>query len=350
MVRIVLNRVRMDRRTFLKRLGTAGAGLALGAGALLPRSRAGPPELGRVAYQLGWVKNFQFAGDYLADHEGYYRRFGLEVDLLSGGPTINVEPILISGKALVAQSMPDFAANAIAKGADLKIIAACYQRNVSAIISLAKSPLVTPRDMMGRKIGIQINNLVIWHAFLRLNHIDPGSLTTVPVQFDFSPLVSGEVDGFFGEVIDDAVELRQQGVDIHCLLLADFGYNMLTAVYEVATASLADPARRAQIVAFMQGDLLGWRDAVRDPDRAARLTVDVYGRGNGLDFGRQRASCVAANAFIESPETRAHGLFWMGPAEVAESLAALAAAGVKADRSMFTNEILEEAHAGLRAA
>jgi hypothetical protein len=191
---------------------------------------------------------------------------------------------------------------------------------------------------------------VIWHAFLKLNHIDPGSLTTVPVQFDVSPLVSGEVDGFFGEVIDDAVELREKGVDIHCLLLADFGYNMLTAVYEVATASLADPVRRAQIVAFMQGDLLGWRDAVRDPDRAARLTVDVYGRDNGLDFGRQKASCVAANGFIVSPETQAHGLFWMGPAQVDESLAALAAAGVRADRSMFTNEILEEAYAGLRAA
>ena len=327
-------------------MGATGAGLALGGGLL---ARAASPDHGRIAYQLGWVKNFQFAGDYIADYRRYYQRFGVEVDLLSGGPTINVEPIIMSGKAMVGQSMPDLVANAVAKGADLRIIAACYQRNVSAVISLAKTPLTKPADMIGRRIGIQINNLVIWHAFLRLNRIDPASLTTVPVQFDFTPLVSGEVDGFFGEVIDDAVQLRGSGVDIHCMLFADFGYNMLTATYEVASDSLRDRAKRSQIVAFMKGDLLGWRDAVRDPAFAARLTVDVYGKGNGLDAGRQEASCRVANEFIDAPVVRDHGLFWMSPAAVEETLASLGAAGVRASRDLFTNEILEEAFEGIGA-
>jgi hypothetical protein len=114
--------------------------------------------------------------------------------------------------------------------------------------------------MVGKRIGIQLNNQVIWHAFLRLNRINPADITTVPVQYEFTPLVTGEVDGFFGEVIDDAVQLRTQGIDIHCLLFADFGYNMLTATYEVAADTLTDRAKRAQLVAFMKGDLLGWRD------------------------------------------------------------------------------------------
>jgi ABC-type nitrate/sulfonate/bicarbonate transport system substrate-binding protein len=134
----------MDRRTFLRRLGAAGAGVALAGPAFAPWARAQGSGLPRIAYQLGWIKNFQFAGDYIADYRGYYRQFGLEVDLLSGGPTVNVEPILMSGKALVAQSMPDFMANANAKGATIKCIAACYQGNVDAIISLAKTPLTTP--------------------------------------------------------------------------------------------------------------------------------------------------------------------------------------------------------------
>lgn len=339
----------MDRRIFLRRAGALGAGLVLGAGRGALRAAAAAPPLGRIAYQLGWVKNFQFAGEYFADARGYYRRFGVEVDLLSGGPTVNIEPAVMSGKALVGQSMPDLLATANAKGASLRIIAACYQRNVSAIISLARTPLVEPRDMIGKRIGVQITNLVIWHAFLRLNGIAQAAVTTVPVQFDLTPLATGEVDGFFGEVIDDAVELRESGVAIHIMPFADFGYHMLTATYEVTTASLADPERRSQLVAFMKGDLLGWRDVLRDPAGAARLTVERYGRQNGLDYRRQEASCIVQNEFIVSPETAQHGLFWMSPQRVDQTLAALDAAGVHARADYFTNEILDEARNQLAA-
>jgi ABC-type nitrate/sulfonate/bicarbonate transport system substrate-binding protein len=338
----------MDRRTFLKRLGAAGAGIALGGTAFVPRARAQAPGLGRIAYQLGWIKNFQFVGEYVAEYRQYFDEFGIGVDLLSGGPTVNVEPSVVSGKAMVGQSMPDNIANAVSKGAPLKIIAALYQRNVSAIVSLAKSPLVKPHDLIGRRVGVQVNNVTLWHAFLRFNKIDFASVKMVPVQYDFTPLVTGEVDGFWGEVIDDAVQLRTKGYDIHSLLCADFGYNMLTATYLVTSDTLSDRTKRAQVVAFMKGDILGWRDAVKDPDLAARLTVDVYGKGNGLDFGRQKASCVATNDFIVSADTVKHGLFWMSPESVDETITSLAAAGVRATPDLFTNEILEEAYEGIK--
>ena len=336
----------MDRRTFLRRLTAAGAGLALAETPFSPAARANEPSLGRIAYQLGWIKNFQFVGDYVADYKKYYEQYGIGVDFLSGGPVINVEPIVVSGKALVGQSMPDFTANAINKGAALKCIGATYQRNVSAIMSLAKSPLITPRQMIGKKIGIQTNNIVIWHAFLKLNKINPSDIHTIPVQFDFTPLVTGDVDGFFGEVTDDAVHLRAKGYDIHCLLLADFGYKMFTATYTVTADSLTNKAKRSQLVAFMKGDIRGWQDAIKDPAMAAKLAVDVYGKGNGLDLKTEEASCVVANDFIVSPDTKTHGLFWMTPASIEETIATLASAGVKATPDIFTNEILEEAYAG----
>jgi ABC-type nitrate/sulfonate/bicarbonate transport system substrate-binding protein len=332
----------MNRRAFLRHLGAAGLGWTWGGSILTAAD--GSPELGTMAYQLSWIKNFQFAGDYIADSKGYYRKFGLAgVDLLSGGPSVIVDPVVVSGKALVGQSSPEFMANAIAHGAPLRCIGAGYQRDVVCIVSLAKSPLVTPRDMIGRKIGIQTINLVTWHTFLKLNRIDPASVTAVPVQFDFTPLVSGEVDGFFGQVTDDVNHLRSQGYDVHAMPFTDFGYNMLTATYSVRTDSLSDPKRRAQLVAFMKASLLGWNEAIRDPALGARLTVDVYGKGNGLDFATEEKSCLSVNPFMVSPDTAAHGLFWMSPAVVEQTIATLAATGVHATPDMFTNEILEEA-------
>ncbi len=336
----------MDRRTFLYRMGLAGAGIALG-GAFAPlRADEAVPNLGKIAYQLSWLKNFQFGGEYIADHKGYYRRFGLEVDLLAGGPSAIVDPMVVSGRVLVGQSHPETMANAVAKGASLKCIGANYQTNVNCIMSLAKTPLKTPQDLIGKRIGLQTGNLVVWHVFLKLNHIDPASIHIVPVQFEFSPLVTGEVDGFFGYANDDAVQLKAKGIDIHCLLFADYGYRMFTATYAVASDSLTDKVRRAQLVAFMKGEILGWQDAIKDPALAAHLTVDVYGAGNGLDFKSQEMSCVATYDYIVNDDTKKHGLFWMTPTSVQETVAACAASGITASPDMFTNEILEEAYGG----
>jgi hypothetical protein len=122
---------------------------------------------------------------------------------------------------------------------------------------------------------------------------------------------------------------------------------MLTSIYEVRGDSLADPQKRAQLVAFMKALLLGWRDSLGDPDLSARLTVEVYGKGNGLDFAAQKAGCLAANDFVVSPETREHGLFWMSPRKIAETVATLGAGGIRVTPALFTNEIQEEAYRDL---
>ncbi len=339
----------MDRRRFVRQLGGWSAGLVM-ADSLLGsrplRAESPPPSLGRIAYQLSWIKNFQFAGEYIAEEKKYYEQYGLEVDLLSGGPTIAMDPIVAAGRALAGQSSPDFMCNAIAQGAPLKCVGANYRKTIFCIVSMTKSALKIPTDMIGKKIGVQTNNLVVWHAFLKLNHINPAQINTVPVQFDFTPLISGEVDGFFGYINDDVIQLRAKGNDVHSMPFSDFGYNLFTATYSVLADSLADKTRRAQLVAFMKGEIRGWQDAIKDPALGARLTVDVYGKGNGLDFKAQEASCLVTNGLMEDDVTRRHGLFWMSPEEIQGTITTLAAGGVKATPDMFSNEILEEAYEG----
>jgi ABC-type nitrate/sulfonate/bicarbonate transport system substrate-binding protein len=325
------------------------AGLALAGGDFYGSPWAwgeAPPDLGRIAYQLGWVKNFQFAGEYIADYRKYFQRFGLQVDLWAGGPTLSPVSMIMAGKALIGDTTPENVANANARGATLKIIGADYQRNLSGIISMAKTPLVTPQDLIGKKIGLQVNNVVNWHTFLKVNKMDPASIHVVPVQFDLSPLITGEVAGFFGEIDDDAVQLKTKGYDVHMLLFADYGFKMMNAVYIVRADALTDKLKRAQLVAFMKGASLGWQDAIDDPALAAKLTVEVYGQGNGLDLKGQEASSLATNDFMVSADTKAHGLFWMSPTLIAETIETLQAGGVKSSPDMFTNEILEEAYRG----
>ena len=121
----------LDRRQFLQRSALGAAGLAVaGRRALdgLERARAPPgPARPRADYgssidfQLSWIKNVEFAGAYIADTKGYYKTAGLlaRSTLLSGGPTVQQDAVVASGKAFVGISAPDITASAINKGADL---------------------------------------------------------------------------------------------------------------------------------------------------------------------------------------------------------------------------------------
>ncbi len=334
----------LDRRQFVRTVGALGGMAAAMPISAIPARAAA--DLGKVAYQFSWIKNFQFAGEYVADYKKYYADEGIEVDLLAGGPTLSVEPVVASGKALIGQVNSDGAANANAKGAGLRIIGTDYQKSPFCMISMTKTAIKTPQDMIGKKIGIQNTNLVLWHAFLKINKIDPSKINTVPVQFDFSPLVSGEVDGFFGYSNDDVVHLREKGNDVTYMLFGDFGYKLYTAAYAVRADSLTDKTKRAQIVAFMRGDIKGWQDVVKDPTLGAKLTVEVYGKGNGLDQTTEYKSCLLTNELMLNDVTKAHGLFWMSDEGVKETIETLAVAGIKATPEMFTNEILAEIYQG----
>jgi hypothetical protein len=179
-----------------------------------------------------------------------------------------------------------------------------------------------------------------------MSNIDPSRVNTVPAQHDFTPLVSGAMDGFFGFSNDDVIQLREKGHDVTYMLLANYGYPMFTCNYTVTEQSLADPAQREKIKHFLRGAIRGWQDAVVDPALSAKLTVDIYGKENHLNYNAQMKSAAATNELMVTPDTDKHGLMWMSDDSVAATIETLGRAGIKAKPDLFTNEILAEIYQG----
>jgi len=361
-----------DRRQFLGRALQGGAGaiaLAAGGGALLAAcgtsskaasstasttgasatggsTLAPSKSLGSGALQLDWIEDIEFAGSFIAKSNGYYSDNGLDVSLLAGGPTTSVEPIVVSGKALVGISGPDITSEAINNGAQLTIIGASLQKAPQAIMSLAKSPIADPQGMIGKKIGVQAGNLVSFNAFLKMNNIPASKVTVVPVQFDPSPLAAGTVDGWFSFITNEPFLLAAKGVATHTFLMYDYGYRLYSGTYCVLTSNLQDTAKRAQIKALMTGEILGWEKAFEDPTLAADLTVNVYGKTNGLDIPTQTKELAAYEPLYKTSVTEAHGLMWLDPTDISQNVATLSLLGIKSSPSYFDNSILQEIYSG----
>jgi ABC-type nitrate/sulfonate/bicarbonate transport system substrate-binding protein len=297
-----------------------------------------------VALQFVYLKNVQFAGSFFADTRGYYAANGLKVDLLSGGPNLVVEPVVVSGKALVAISHTNEAVQAIINGAPIKIIGAGYQKNPFCIVSRASDPIVNPQGLIGRKVGVSASNVPIWQSFLKANHIDESKITVVTVQFDPTPLASKEIDGLVGFYTNEPILLNTKGVPTHAYLLNDYGYPLLEELYIVRTADLNDATKRKQIVGLMTAESKGWQDALNDAQTAATLATNTYGKDLHLDLNQQVLESKAQNDLVADADTAAHGLFWMTPEKVTATINSLAIGGVVATASIFTNEILADVY------
>ena len=343
-----------DRRAFLVNSVRAAAGLAVvgsasgllaACGGAAPAPTGAAKDLGTLDYQLSWIKNVEFAGQYVADTKGYYTAAGFSaVNLMAGGPNVSQDSVVAAGKALVGISSPDITSAAILKGAPLVIIGAQYQKNPFCIMSLKETGIKTPQDMIGKKIGVQATNEPVWNAFLKANNIDPSKITKVPAQFDPQPVVSKEVDGWFSFFTNEPNLLKTKGIDTEVMLLNDHGYPMVSEVYVVRKDSLT--SKRDQIKAMLIGDIKGWTDSVDDPGLGANLAATKYGKDLGLDEAEQKLESIAQNTVVSTDETKTNGLFTITAAKISETIATLALAGVTITKDqLFDMSVLTEVYA-----
>lgn len=299
-------------------------------------------DYGELTIQLSWVKNVEFAGEYFADQNGYFKDAGFSSVNFIAGPAAT-PTIVASGQALVGISDPTRVAPAIAEeGAPVKIIANQYQRSPFSILSLAdKANIQTPEDLIGKRIGIQTGNEPLFYALLDANNISHDSVTVVPVEYDPTPLTTGDVDGFLAYVTNESVILKSQGYDVVNLLYADNGLPLVVHSVVASDDSIAN--KRDELKAFLYASIQGWKAAIADPDEAARLAVEVYGSDLGLDPALEKGQAIEATELMVNDDTMANGLFTITDARAKEVVALLNEIGINITESqLFDFTLLDE--------
>jgi ABC-type nitrate/sulfonate/bicarbonate transport system substrate-binding protein len=347
----------LDRRTFLRRSAFTGAGLvALGPLAALVgcssdsdsssgTTAASGGSLGSIHSQLGWIKDVQFAGDYLADTKGYWTDQGLEVTIDAGGPNVASIPVVVAKKALVTQANPDAIGTAIAKGAALSIIGAKFQTAPYAITSAAGSPITTPQEMVGKKIGVQPNNDMVWDAFLEINDLAPDSIEKIVAGFDPSPLSNGEADGWLSFITDEPVTLAAAGFANYVMPFSEFGFNMIANCLTVRSDSL-EGKEREQLVAFLHGLIMGWQDAIADPAEAVTVSLEDFGGDLDQDPDTAAKVLAANNSLMTDDGALTTGLYTISPERITTTIETVGDLGIELDESVFDLSLIEEVFDG----
>ena len=262
---------RLSRRSLLKG-AAAAAGLA--AAGLAPRIGHTQAKTTTINLQLGWLAGDNQIGEVVAKHLGYFEEEKLNLLIQPGGPSIDGVAIVASGRYEIGQvsSSPS-----LMLAASQKIPVLCFavgaQEHPYAFFSLAKDPIRTPHDLIGKKVGIQATGKILLTALLREQKIPEQDVQVVIVGSDMTPVMTGQVDCITGWVTN-TTPLRALGPDFVTMRLWDFGVKLYALPYYATADTLAKNA--GMLDAFTRASSRGWAYAYRNPEKAVDFLLKEY--------------------------------------------------------------------------
>ncbi|WP_121255045.1 ABC transporter substrate-binding protein [Nocardioides ferulae] len=303
----------------------------------------GAGDFGAITLQLSWIKNAEFAGEFMADTNGHYTDVGFSAVTMDPGPGA-IETLVATEDADFGLSNAVSTAQVIAEeDAPLKIVGTKFQKNPFTILSLADGgDIATPEDLVGKKIGVQAGgNETLFDALLEVNGIDPADVEKVPVEYDPAPLIDGEVDGFLAYITNESITVQAEGYEVTNLPFADNGLPFVAE--SVITTERMIEEEPEKVKAFLEAEIRGWQDAIADPEEGARLAVEEYGKDLKLDMEKEVEQSEVQMGLIVTPEVEANGLFTITDELVDQCLSTLAAAGIEIEADeLFDLSLLDE--------
>lgn len=199
--------------------------------------------------------------------------------------------------------------NAKNPGQELLAALMVYDRAPLSLISLKKTGITKPADLMGRKGGAPTVDATyrLFDVFARVNAIDPARVawTGVQPQVREPMLVRGDIDFAAAWVMTAVPGLLKLGVDredINVMMLHDYGLDLYANV--VFTTPAFAKQHPGAVRGFVKATIQSWLNAAADPDAAiAALKKAEPLSDPATEIGRLKS----ALEFVITPRVRNNG-------------------------------------------
>jgi NitT/TauT family transport system substrate-binding protein len=240
--------------------------------ALFPTGAAFGQELKAATFVPQWSPQAQFAGYYVAHAKGFYRRQGLDLKILRGGPDQPAAELLTEGRADFGTLFLTAGIALRARDVPLVNIGQIVQRSALLLVSLKKSGIVSPVDFNGKRVSVWDAFALQPQAFFQRNNL---AVVVVPQGYTPNLFLRGGVDAASAMWYNEYHTILNAGIDadeLNTFFLADFGLNFPEdGIYCRQEMLLRDPA---MVRAFVQGSLEGWRYAFDHPEEALDIVME----------------------------------------------------------------------------
>lgn len=224
-----------------------------------------------ITLPMGYVANVQFSPVYMGLERGYFQEAGYDITLDYRWETDGLR-LVAAGTLPFTIASGDQIIQARSQGLPVVAIASWYRKFPVAVMSLADTPLDTPADLRGLRIGTPETfgaSYIGLRALLAAGGLTEKDITLQVIGYTQVPsLLAKTVDAVVVYANNAPVVLDQEGIAYNILYVSDYGELVSNVLVTNETMIKEHPDR---VAAFTKAFLRGLEDVLADPDTAFEI-------------------------------------------------------------------------------
>jgi len=236
-----------------------------------------PPanSLDHVRLQLKWTHQFQFAGYYAAIEQGYYRKAGLEVELLEAQSGVDPVTTVLNGGAEFGVGTSNLVVDR-AHGKPVVVLGVIFQHSPLIILARGDAGISDIDDLVGKPMMIAPEEKDVY-AYFKNEGVDPAKLTVLPHSFNLKDFTDGHIAAMTAYSTDEPARLRSMGIRFLEFSPREGGVDFYGDNLFTSEAQIRDHPERVR--AFRAASLQGWSYALSHQEEIVDLIEKKYNRG-----------------------------------------------------------------------
>jgi len=211
-----------------------------------------------IKFATDWHAQAEQGGFYEALATGEYRKRGLDVTIIQGGPAVNVPQLLATGAIDMGIGSNSFIVlNLAAANAPAKAVMASMQSDPQVLIAHPDAGIHTLADVKGHPILLADASITGFWAWLKAKY---GFTDDQVRKYDFSsaPFLADQTAVQEGYLTSEPYTIEKTtGMKPTVFLLADYGYPGYAAMVLASNKLIA--SNPAAVKAFVDGTAAGWK-------------------------------------------------------------------------------------------
>jgi len=247
------------------------AAIFLGLAAATAAAQA--QALDKVRFGTNWVAEAEHGGFYQALADGTYKKYGLDVTIVPGGPNVNNRILLPVGKldfVMSANSLESF--DAVTHDVPTVAVAASFQKDPQVLI--AHPDVKTFADLKTLTLFVSPEGMVSYFQWLKADY-GFSDAKVKPYTFNPQPFLADKNSAMQGYVTSEPYAIEKEGhFKPKVFLLADKGFDAYSTLIETRR-DLVD--KKPDLVQrFVDASAIGWYHYVYGDNRAGNDLIKKH--------------------------------------------------------------------------
>ena len=229
-------------------------------------------RLDKVSFGTNWLAEGEHGGFYQALADGTYKKYGLDVTIVPGGPNVNNRILLPVGKLdfyMSANTLQGF--DAVEQNIPTIAVAAMFQKDPQVLMAHPDQGIESFIDLKKLTLFISREGVASYFQWLKAE-FGFSEAQVKPYTSNAQPFLADKRSAMQGYVTSEPYAIETQaGFKPKVFLIADQGFNSYSTLIETRRDLVE---KRPELVQrFVDASILGWANYLYGDNRAANALI-----------------------------------------------------------------------------